>query len=126
MAEKIIIPISGNEIAPRFDLATEVLILFKEKGEEKPEEKIIVLPQASADKLCHLILTGGIETLICCGIEDEFYQYLNWKKIKIIENVAGSFRKASKRFFNGKLKNGDILLKKRIEGKEVNEKNLYE
>ena len=126
MIEKTIIPISGNEIAPRFDLATEVLILLKETGEEKPEEKIIVLSQASADKLCHMILTEGIETLICCGIEDEFYQYLNWKKIKIFENVAGPFRKAAEKFFKNELKSGDILLKRKREGVEVNEENLYE
>jgi predicted Fe-Mo cluster-binding NifX family protein len=126
MIEKVIIPISANEIAPRFDLATEVLILFKEKSEEKPEEKIIVLSQASADKLCHMILTEGISNLICCGIEDEFYQYLNWKKINIIENVAGPYRKAAEKFFKNELKSGDILLKRKIEGVEVNEENLYE
>lgn len=126
MINKIIIPVSGNEIAPRFDLATEVLILILEKGEEKPQEKFIVLPQASADKLCHLILTEGIKTIICCGIEDEFYQYLRWKKINIIENVSGSHIKAAKIHLQGKLKAGDILLSRKIEGKKINEKNFYQ
>jgi predicted Fe-Mo cluster-binding NifX family protein len=121
MINKIIIPISGNEISPRFDQATEVIIFYLEKNETKPEEKIIVLPQASADKLCHMILTEGIKTLICCGIEDEFYQYLNWKKIKIIENVAGPYKKAVELFLEGKLNNGDILMKRKIEGIELNE-----
>ena len=121
MINKIIIPISGNEIAPRFDHATEVIIFYLEKNETRPEEKIIVLPQASSDKLCHMILTEGIKTLICCGIEDEFYQYLNWKKIKIIENVAGPYKKAVELFLEGKLNNGDILFKRKIEGIELNE-----
>lgn len=125
MISKIIIPISGNEIAPRFDLATEVLILIIEKSLARPDEKIIVLPQASADKLCHMILTEGIKTLICCGIEEEFYQYLNWKKVKIIDNVMGSHRKAVKLYLAGDLKPGDILLKRKIEGRELNEENIY-
>ena len=126
MINKIIIPIYGNEIAPRFDLATEVLILILEKGEKKPEEKIIVLPQASAEKLCHMMLTEGIKTLICCGIEEEFYQYLNWKKIKIIDNVSGSHRKAVKLYLSGELKPGDILLTRKTEGIPVNEKDFYQ
>ena len=124
MINKIIIPVSGNEIAPRFDLAAEVLILILEKGEKKPQEKFIVLPEASADRLCHLILTEGIKTLICCGIEEEFYQYLSWKRIKIIENISGSHRKAAKLHLKGCLHNGDILLSRKIEGKEINEKDF--
>ena len=49
--EKILIPIYNQDIAPRFDLATEVVILIREAGNPLPEERMMVLPQASAEQL---------------------------------------------------------------------------
>jgi hypothetical protein len=80
MARKVLIPLYGNDVAPRFDLATEILIIFTDNPISSGMEKIIVLPQESSEKLCHLILTEGIQTVICGGIEEEYYHYLIWKK----------------------------------------------
>ena len=116
--EKLLIPVNGNEIAPRFDLAVEVLILTWGLFPE-PEEKTIVLPQASAEKLCHLILTEGITCLICGAIEEEYHQFLLWKKIDIIDNVAGPWKNALARHRKGALAPGDILFKRSVEGGHV-------
>jgi predicted Fe-Mo cluster-binding NifX family protein len=114
--EKILIPIYNQDIAPRFDLATEVVILIREAGNPLPEERMMVLPQASAEQLCHLILSDGISTLICGGIEEEYFQYLSWKKVRILDSVIGPWRKAADLFMEGRLKAGDILRRRRMEG----------
>ena len=109
MDQKILIPLYGDQVAPRFDLATEVHI-SSITGDGRPiEEKIVVLPRASAEQLCHLILTEKIDTVICGGIEDEYYKYLKWKKVKVLDSVIGSYKAVRKRFSSRKLQAGDIL-----------------
>jgi len=108
-SKKILIPLYENDVAPRFDLATEVLIVIDPGKAGSAEKRMVVLPGASADQLCHLIITENIQTVICSGIEDDYYQYLTWKRIKVIDSVVGSSDSALKRYFEGKLKPGDIL-----------------
>ena len=111
-AKKIIIPLLGNDIAPRFDLATEVLITVRDEKNADKKERIVVLSQASVEKLCHLILTEAVDVVICSGIEEEYYQYLTWKKVRVIDSVIGSWESVLKRFYEGMLQAGDILFDK--------------
>ena len=105
MSQRILIPLYGNDVAPRFDLATEVVIT--RRGER--EKKIVVLSQASAEQLCHLILTEGVDVVICNGIEEEFHQFLSWKKVQVLDAVIGPWQTVLERFLKGSLKPGDIL-----------------
>ncbi len=109
MSTKILIPLHENDVAPRFDLATEVLIVTGVGKLGSKNKRMVVLPRASADQLCHLIITEGIQTVICSGIEDDYYQYLTWKRIEVIDSVIGSNQSALKRFIEGTLKPGDIM-----------------
>jgi predicted Fe-Mo cluster-binding NifX family protein len=109
MAEKILIPLFENDVAPRFDLATEVLIITGKGRYASREKKTVVLPRASAEQLCHFILTEGIQTVICNGIADDYYHYLTWKRIEVIESVVGSYQAVLKRFIDGALKPGQIV-----------------
>ena len=109
MSTKILIPLYENEVAPRFDLATEVLIVSEIGKTGSGDKRMMVLPRASADQLCHLIITEGIKTVICSGIEDDYYQYLTWKRIEVIDSVVGPSQSALKRYVEGTLKPGDIL-----------------
>lgn len=120
MIMKTIIPILADEVAPRFDLACEVHIIATMKSGET-EEKTVVLPQASAEKLCHLILTENITTLICGALEDEYYQFLRWKNIEIFDSVAGPWKLAFEKYMDKNLKPGDILCPRIVEGKHVDQ-----
>lgn len=119
MIHKITIPLYHEEVAPRFDLATEVLIILLSKGNIIEEKKTIVLPRSSADDLCHLLLAERINTLICGAIEEEYYQFLKWKKIDIYDSIAGKWATAFSRWKKNKLNSGDILSERAIEGKYV-------
>jgi len=109
MLKKLLIPLYGNDVAPRFDLATEVLIATIEEESATVEEKTVVLPHASPEDLCHLILTEKVDVVICGGIEEEYYQYLRWKKVRVMDSVIGSHRLVLKRFMEKGLSPGDIL-----------------
>ena len=119
MIHKITIPLFHEEVAPRFDLATEVLIMILSKGNIIEEKKTIVMPRSSADELCHLLLSENINTLICGAIEEEYYQFLKWKKLDIYDSIAGSWSKAFHCWSKKTLNSGDILSKRTIEGINV-------
>ena len=109
MSSKVLIPLYGNDVAPRFDLTTEVLIAVGDEESGKREQKIVVLSQASSEQLCQMVLTEGANAVICNGIEEEHYQYLVWKRVMVLDSVIGPWEKALERFFKGSLQSGDIL-----------------
>lgn len=110
MNRKVLITLHGNEVAPRFDLTTEVLIAAVAADGSVTDDKTLVLPQSSAEKLCHMVLTEGIGVVICGAMEQEFYEYLTWKRVNVIDSVVGGYRQVLQRFCEGVLKTGDLLL----------------
>jgi len=113
MSRKALIPLSGEEAAPRFDLAGEVLIVTLDDDNRIRDERIIVVSQASAEGLCHLILKEEIDAVICGGIEEEYYQYLKWKRVDIIDDVIGPWKAALRAWIEGTLAPGTILYPRR-------------
>jgi predicted Fe-Mo cluster-binding NifX family protein len=107
---KILIPLAGDDVAPRFDLAPEAFVALITSDGSSSDERTIILPEASAEALCHLILTEKVEMVVCCGIEDEYYQYLTWKKVKVIDSVVGPYSKVLGEVARGTIVNGQILL----------------
>lgn len=92
MTKRILIPLYNNEVAPRFDLATDVMTVeYNNQGSSS--ESVIVLPQASSEDLCALATSGKTNVVICGGIGEEYYQYLKWKGITVIDNVTGPIDK---------------------------------
>jgi predicted Fe-Mo cluster-binding NifX family protein len=67
------------------------------------------LPQASAEDLCQLILNEGVEVVICGGIENEYYEYLCWKKITVYDSVIALYSQALRAVVDGRLHSGAIL-----------------
>lgn len=102
MSHKILIPLFNDEVAPRFDMATDVMMVrIDSKGEIN--ERIIVLPQASADDLCALATSDNTDAVVCGGIDDEHYQYLVWKGITVLDDVIGPVDKVLDRYKAGRL-----------------------
>jgi hypothetical protein len=109
MNENLLITIWRDQVAPRFDLTSEVLIATVDSTGELLQSKTVVLPTVSAGDLCHLILTEGINSVICGGIEEEYFQYLTWKKINVIDSVIGPYELALEFARAGRLEPGTIL-----------------
>jgi len=106
---KILVTIEKNDVAPRFDLASEILITEIEGAKIKGEPRIILLPGNSGEDICGLAIKEDISLLICGGIEDTHYQYLKWKKIKVIDGIIGPYEQALKFVAANDLKPGVIL-----------------
>jgi hypothetical protein len=109
MAMKILVTISENDVAPRFDLTTEVVIASVGDGGSPDQTRTIVLAHASAEDLCQLILNEGIQVVVCGGIEKEFFDYLTWKKVEVLDSVMGRWEPALAGARAGALKPGSIL-----------------
>lgn len=109
MPLKVLIPLLENNVAPRFDLAAEVLIAVLDGRGTIRDRKLLIMPQASAEKLCQLILTEAVGTVICGGIEEEHYDYLTWKQVKVIDDVIGSGQAALQQLGRSRLQSGDVL-----------------
>jgi len=109
MQQKILIVLYKNEVAPRFDLATEVLLVSLKRNGSFDSEKTIVLPHGSAEDLCHLILTEEVSVVICGGIEEKFFQYLTWKKVHVIDSVMGPWNRALAAYRKDRLEPAMVL-----------------
>lgn len=109
MTHRIFIPLHQEEVAPRFDLATEVL--SAEAGDDGRilKEKVLILPGPSVERLCHMVITEQIRTVICGGIDQEVYDYLIWKRVAVIDDVIGPGTTVLRRFLAGRLKPGDVV-----------------
>jgi predicted Fe-Mo cluster-binding NifX family protein len=115
---KVLITLHHSDVAPRFDLATEVIIATLGPDRSVSEQKNIVLPQASAETLCQLILGEAIQVVVCGGIEEEYYQYLTWKKIKVLDSVIASLEQVIHCLENGTLREGTVLMERARRGSD--------
>lgn len=109
--EKILIPIFENQLAPRFDLAAEVLIVSITRETSvmgRVEEKVMVMDAPSAEAMCRLAVKESIHTVICAGIEKEFFDFLEWKGIRVLDDICGPVDTILEAFLGGRLSAGQI------------------
>ncbi len=106
---KLLVTSRAENVAPRFDLATEVTIVSTVNGKSAGEPRTVLLPGPSADELCGLVLKEDIEVVVCGGIEEEHYQYFAWKKIKVIDRVIGRTADVLRLALANKLRPGAVV-----------------
>ncbi len=109
--EKVLVPLHDNDVAPRFDLATDVLIVFIDPGPPgvRLEEKVVVLAKASAEELCRLVMSEDVNVVVCGGIPEEYHQFLTWKGVRVLDGVMGPVDLVLQRHLDGALAEGDML-----------------
>ncbi len=86
------------------NLAPEALIALVDDNGIITEDRTIILDEASAETLCKLVLTEKVDIVVCCGIEDEYYKYLVWKRVRVFDSVMGPYADAIKRVVDGDLR----------------------
>lgn len=109
-------PIQGDFIAPRFDLATEVLIARFANGKVSGKPKSIIMERPSDEGLCQMAVEEHITDLVCSGIEELHYNFLVWKQITVVDGVIGDWKTAMDKVLHGSLRQGDILINQETEG----------
>ena len=109
MVRRVLIPLHDGRVAPRFDLATEVLLSLLGDDGRPAEETTFVFPRASAEELCRLAVAERASVVVCNGIEQEHFEYLAWKRVEVLDRVVGGARAVLLRLSEGGLRAGDIL-----------------
>ena len=107
--QKLMIPIQGDFVAPRFDLATEVLIAQYEDGVLVGPPKTIIMERPSDEGLCQMIVEEHITAMVCGGIEELHYNFLKWKKVNVLDGVIGDWQTALEKTLDGTLQQGAVL-----------------
>ena len=107
--EKILIPLIDNELAPRFDIALEVLIVSVTRETSamgKINERIVILDTPSGEAMYRMVMSENIKTIICAGMENEIFEFLQRKRITIIDNVCGPVDAVLEAYLMGTLSSG--------------------
>lgn len=107
--QKLMVVIQGDFVAPRFDLATESLIVRLENGQVVGEPKMIIRERPSDEALCQMAVEEHITNIICGGIEEVHFNFLVWKKVSVLDAVIGNWRTALEKGVAGTLLQGEIL-----------------
>jgi len=106
---KLLIPIQGDFVAPRFDLATEIFIARFENGEIEGSPRTIIMERPSDEGLCQMVVEENITDLVCGGIEELHYNFLRWKKVDVLDSVIGDWRTVVEKIVSGELQQGEII-----------------
>lgn len=106
---KLLIPLQGDFVAPRFDLATEILIARFNHGKLVEGPRTIIMERPSDEGLCQMIVEEHITDVVCGGIEELHYNFMVWKKVQVRDGVIGPWRRAMEKVLAGELEQGEIL-----------------
>ena len=100
---RVLIPIQERFVAPRFDMTPEVWLGHFEQQGKVPPGRILVLSHPSEDQVCQMALDERVSVIICGGIDEQYYEYLTWKKIQVFDSVIGNYMDAAQAFAEGRL-----------------------
>ena len=106
----------GDFVAPRFDLATEILIVRFENDAIIGEPRTIIMERPSEEELCQIVVKENITDIVCGGIEELHYNFLAWKKVKVLDAVIGDWKTVIDKALAGTLQQGEIIAER---GKEL-------
>ena len=106
---RYLLTIAGDNISPRFDMTSEILIAQTDGKNLIDKPRTILLNKTTSEDMCELIIKENTDCLICGGIEERYYKYLQWKKTQVIESIIGSSKEALERAIDRKLSPGAIF-----------------
>lgn len=106
---KILLTVHDKSIAPRFDQATEVIIVEHDGHRMVGDPRTIILSRRGAEDLSDLIVKEGVDCIVCGGIEENYYRFFSWKKVTVFDGIIGSHREALQMAISGTLRSGTIL-----------------
>lgn len=106
---KVMIATAHDSVAARFDLTVEAVIADVADGGVSGSPRELLLSEPSGDELCALAVSETVDVVICGGIDEVHYDYLLWKKIRLIDGVIGPYREALQLLAHDRLKANAVL-----------------
>lgn len=107
---KFLIPIQGDYVAPRFDMASEIIVSHFRDSELLDDLRTIIMEKPSDENLCQMVVETHITDVICGGIDELHYKFLTWKRVNVVDSVVGSWHRAMHLLVEGRLKSRQIVL----------------
>jgi predicted Fe-Mo cluster-binding NifX family protein len=108
---RVLIALQDQYVAPRFDRTCEVLLVDLDGDGSLLAQRTVVLPEVSAEAICHLVISDGVDEVVCGAMEEEYYQYLTWKKVRVLDSVVAEWEDALSAHRAGRLAEGDVLIR---------------
>jgi len=85
---KIGIPLFGKRVSPHYSTAPELFVILTHDNTIY-STSILNLSRLSLTEKRRKLITLGIETVICGGIDEATREWLRQKNIRVIENMMG-------------------------------------
>ncbi|MFP4168407.1 MAG: NifB/NifX family molybdenum-iron cluster-binding protein [Desulfonatronovibrionaceae bacterium] len=92
-AYKAVITMWDQYVSPRYDFAPELLVA-KIQDRRIIKTRTVIPGCASADENCRLILAEGVQVVVTGAIRRRYFEYLIWKKIRVLDTVRGPWERA--------------------------------
>ena len=102
---KVAIPVFGGRISPVLETCLRVSVIEIEKHREIGRDEIRLDGLGLQERL-KIFQEAGIDTLICSGISEYFYQLFESADIQVIPGIAGDVEEVLHAFKRGKLGQG--------------------
>ncbi len=90
---KAVITLWDQFVSPRFDLSPELLVAIIQ-DQRTVKTRTVIPACASADENCRLILAEGAKVVVTGGIQRRYFEYMQWKKVRVLDSVMGPWEKA--------------------------------
>jgi predicted Fe-Mo cluster-binding NifX family protein len=99
---KVAIPVFGGRISPVLETCLRVSVIEIEDYREIGRDEIRLDGLGLQERL-KIFQEAGINTLICSGISEYFYQLFESANIQVISGIAGDVEEVLHAFKNGRL-----------------------
>lgn len=109
MQGNVLVTLHRGAVSPRFDHTSEVWLGRVDASGALVRSRNMLLANASVEDLCRIILAENVTTVVCCGIEQQYYDYLAWKRIRVLDGVVGGRDAVVAALVDGTLEAGAIL-----------------
>lgn len=106
-ALKLAIPLFRSEVAPRFDVANQILMVSIERGRENGRE-IVEFPDEPLIARVNRVIDLGPDVFICGNLDGFSGRMLSDRGIRIVPWVMGDTEGVLWLFIHGKLRSGFI------------------
>lgn len=84
----VAIPLYGERVSPHFSTAPQLMVVVLQQ--ERPNSTIILpLVQSSIVERRNKLLSLGVTTLICNGIDQATHGWLERRGVRVVDNIVG-------------------------------------
>jgi predicted Fe-Mo cluster-binding NifX family protein len=114
----IAIPLFKDRVSPHFSTAPEILIVLVEKNNVYFVSRLNIA-QLSGPERRKKIVSLGVDTILCGGIDGVSKEWFRLKGISVIENIMGDAMDALNDFLEREKNKG--VIKKRVAEDNIKE-----